>query len=62
MQDDVLPFGNDAPKFNTLAGILTRHAFKVGDKRILAVRNGGVVLRVGRTDKPCRPLRRDDTG
>jgi len=47
VQDDVLPFGNDGPKLNTLAGILTRHAFKVGDKRILAVRNGGVVLPVG---------------
>jgi hypothetical protein len=59
VQDDVIPFSDDAFELHTFAGILRGHAREVLDERLLAIADARIVLDVLGTgiplDRVCRP-------
>ena len=51
MQDNVVSFGHDPLELDTFARVLSRHALKVIDERLLAISDTGIVLDVDLTDE-----------
>ena len=56
VEDNVVALGDHAFEVYALARVVLRHPSEVGNKRLLAVRCGGVVLNVNIANIPCNCL------